>query len=85
MIIILLWNSASFAQNPVLHKGDRIKVYAPTLNQKELIGTLVDYSPDVLILERRNQRVPIANDLISELAVSNGKKVMCYLLLQVVH
>lgn len=73
--VILLANPAQ-AQIDSLKKGDRVKLIAPSVSGKALIGNIVMRSPSVTYLFRfrDDSTYHIPNSSIEHLSISRGKK-----------
>lgn len=56
-----------------LEPGTRVRVTAPSLEPPRLAGDVALLRPDTLVLARRGERIPIANERIDLIEVSLGQ------------
>ncbi|MDR8390880.1 hypothetical protein NC796_07015 [Aliifodinibius sp. S!AR15-10] len=72
---ILISTTTVSAQIQGVAKGDRVKIDAPSMSDRRIIGTVLDNSGSVTILAVRNDSTYyIPNSSIRKLSVSAGKK-----------
>lgn len=74
LLVLLVLPAIAFAQLGGLHKGDRVKVTAPSLSRWNIVGTVTSVSDSTLKVQDEEKNWYIPGQYIDKLAISVGKK-----------
>ncbi len=76
LFVMFTLSKITFAQVNTLKKGDRIKLSAPSVSKKPLVGTFMTRSNTLTVLYRSkdDSTYYIINTLIDRIYISSGKK-----------
>lgn len=73
-LLILVFVQVANGQLVGLKFGDRVRVTAPTLNKRMIVGTVEKYSDSVLLVKSENKLISVPLSSVRRLDISRGEK-----------
>ena len=74
LLYFFLIGAMAFGQSSSIKEGDRIKVNAPTIAYKPIVGQVTEISPSLIVIKTKRNTYKIPKGSIREVAVSTGRK-----------
>ena len=75
-MLFLLWSPQSLEAQEQITVGTRVRIKAPSISKRRLVGSIVTLSADSLFLKLKKKTIPLAIPLasVTRLEMSRGKK-----------